>query len=140
MKIVLLEVIHYPPRNAPYRVIDTPDPEWPAIEAAIRRLDRDEWPHVHLHAVMPVEGREAIDDLTVMGGRGEYSVFRCHGTDEIHYEDASRGKATIRIWESDQGSVLEERSLCNDVERVLAIARYYAERAELHPDATWVRW
>jgi hypothetical protein len=75
-----------------------------------------------------------------MGGRGEYTLFWSEDTDEVHYEDASRGNSTVRIWESDQGSVVEERSLCNDLERVLAIARHFADRAELDPNVTWVRW
>ena len=140
MRVALLEVIHYPPPGWSWHDIETLDPDWPTVEAAIRRLDRREWPYITLHEVAPVEGRVPIDTLTVMGGRGEYALFWSEDTDEVHYEDAARGRATVRIWESDQGSVVEERSLCSDIERVLAIARHFAERAELDPSATWVRW
>ena len=56
MRVMLLEAIHYPPDGADWRSIETPDPDWPAIEAAIRRLDRDEWPFLWLHTVPAVEG------------------------------------------------------------------------------------
>jgi hypothetical protein len=141
MQVALLDVMHYPrPGWMPWHTIETPNPDWPTIEAAIRQLDRLEWPFVTLHAVAPVDGKVPINALTVMGGRGEYTLFWSEDTDEVHYEDASRGHSTVRIWESDQGSVVEERSLCNDLERVLAIVRHFAERAELDPSVTWVRW
>jgi hypothetical protein len=141
MRVELLDVVHYPrPGWMPWHTIETPNPDWPAIEAAIRRLDRREWPFVTLHTVAPVDGKVPIHALTVMGGRGEYTLFLSEGDDEVYYEDAARGRSPVRIWESDQGSVVEERSLCDDLERVLAIARHFAERAELDPSVTWVRW
>jgi hypothetical protein len=141
MRVELLDVMHYPrPGGTPWHIIEAPNPDWPTIEAAIRRLDRWEWPFVTLHAVTPVDGKVPIDALTVMGGRGEYTLVWSEDTDEIHYEDAVRGRSVVRIWESDQGSVVEERSLCNDIDRVLAITRHFAERAELDPSVTWVRW
>lgn len=140
MWVVLLEVMHYPPNNSHWHAIETPYPDWPAIEAAIRQLDRDEWPFVWLHTVAPLEGEMPENGLCVMGGRGEYSLFLSKDGGEIHFEEASRGRAPVRIWESDQGSVVEERSLCHDLGRVLSIARYFAERAELHPSASWAEW
>jgi hypothetical protein len=126
MRVVLLEVVHYPPDGSHWHAVETPDPDWPAIEAAVRRLDRDEWPFLWLHTVPPVEGEMPENGLCVMGGRGEYSLFLSGDGGEVHYEDASRGSTQVRIWESDQGSEVEERSLCNDLGRVLAIARHFA--------------
>jgi hypothetical protein len=140
MRVVLLEVTHYPPPGSSWHVIETPDPDWPTIDAAVRQLDRNEWPFVWLHTLPPVEGEMPIHGLCVMGGRGEYALFQSEDGGEVRYDDAGRGRATVRIWESDQGSVVEERSLCNDLGRVLAIARHFAERAELHPSAAWVEW
>jgi hypothetical protein len=73
-----------------------------------------------------------------MGGRGEYSLFMYRDGDEIRYVDETRGRHRVRIWESDQGSVVEERMLCNDIKRVLVITRYFADCAQLEPGATWV--
>jgi hypothetical protein len=140
MQVVLLDVMYYPPDGSHCRAIEAPNPDWSAIEAAIRRLDRHEWPLLWLHTVPPVEGEMPENGLCVMGGRGEYSLFLSKDGGEVHYEDASRGRSPVRIWESDQGSVAEDRSLCNDLERVLAFARHFAERAELDPGATWVEW
>src|SRR5262249_16277924 len=76
MQVELLDVMHYPrPGWMPWHTIETPNPDWPTIEAAIRQLDRLEWPFVTLHAVAPVDGKVPINALTVMGGRGEYTLF-----------------------------------------------------------------
>src|SRR5262245_54390519 len=91
MRVVLLDVLPYPPDGSHWRAIETPGPDWPAIEAAIRRLDRDEWPFLWLHTAPPVEGEMPENALCIMGGRGEYSLFLCKDGGEIHYEDASRG-------------------------------------------------
>lgn len=140
MRVSLLEVMHYPSGGAHWHTVETPEPDWPAIEAAVRRLDRGEWPFLWLHTVQPVEGEMPENGLCVMGGRGEYSLFLSKDGGETHYEDGNRSRSPVRIWESDQGSVTEERALCNDIERVLVIARYFVERAELHPDSAWVEW
>src|SRR5262249_41755890 len=128
MRVVLLEVMHYPPDGSHWQALETPDPDWPEIEAAIQRLDRDEWPFLWLHTVPRVEGEMPEKGLCVMGGRGEYSLFLSKDDDEVHYDDASRSRTPVRIWESDQGSVVEERSLCSDLGRVLALVRYFAEQ------------
>lgn len=93
MRVELLDVMHYPrPGWRPWHIIETANPDWPTIEAAIRRLDRLEWPSVTLHAVAPVDGKVTIDALTVRGGRGEYALIWSEDTDEIFYEDSSRGR------------------------------------------------
>jgi hypothetical protein len=135
-----LEVIHYPPDGSRWRSIKTRNPDWAAIETAIRRLDRDEWPYLWLHTAEPVEWEMPENALSVMGGRGEYSLALCKDGDELHYMDESRAATTIRIWESDQGAWQPERFLCNDLDRVLFLVQYFTERAELHPDARWVAW
>jgi hypothetical protein len=138
MQVVLLEAMHYPPGGSDWHSIVTSNPDWPAIEAALRKLDRDEWPFVWLRSVAPVQGDMPENGLCVMGGRGEYSLFMYRDGDEIRYVDETRGRHRVRIWESDQGSVVEERMLCNDIKRVLVITRYFADCAQLEPGATWV--
>ena len=140
MRVVLLDQMHYPPDGSHWHTIETPKPTWPAIESAIRRLDRDEWPYVWLHTTEPVEGEMPENGLCIMGGRGEYSLFLWKDGRETHYLDESRGETPIRIWESDQGSVQREKDLCNDLVLVLTIARHFAESAELHAGARWEEW
>lgn len=137
MWVILLDEMHYPPGGSHWHTVQTPKPSWRAIEAAIRRLDRDEWPYIWLHTAEPVEGEMPENGLCIMGGRGEYSLFLWKDGGEIHYLDASRSDAPIRIWESDQGSVRRERHLCNDLSLVLTIARRFAESAELHSAVRW---
>lgn len=138
MRAKWLEAMRYPPGEAPWHSIMTPEPDWPAIEAAIRRLDRDEWPWVSLHTNAPIEDEVPENGLCIMGGRGEYRLFLTRGGKIIEYHDAARSHKRIRYWESDQGDDAQERDLCNDFGRVLAIARYFVEQAELDPGATWV--
>ncbi len=143
-RIVMLEEIHYPPfaaRYQPWHTIETLSPRWAQIEAAVRRLDRIEWPYLHLHTEEPIDGEPPQNSLTVMGGRGEYCVFLTPGGETFQPEgfltDASRSRTMVSIWESDQGFDVEERYLCRDIEKVLRIARYFAEQAALHPGAIW---
>ncbi len=140
MRVTLLEATHYPPDGSPWRTVDTPSPFWPAIEAAIRRLDRDEWPIIWLHTQPPEEGEMPENALGIVGGRGEYSIFLSRDGDEIHFEDPSRSSRVVQVWESDQGSFVPERSLCSDLGLVLGIARYFAENAELDPRVIWRAW
>jgi hypothetical protein len=130
--------IHYPPAGWRWEAIDTPGPTWPDIEQAIRRLDRKEWPIIHLHTCEHVPGREPENMLSVIGGRGEYSLLFMPKTGpEVHYCDESRGDAVIRVWESDQGSLVIERHLCNQLSKVLSIVKHFFENGELDPSVRW---
>lgn len=113
-----------------------PDPFWADIEAAIRRLDRDEYPYVWLHLTNPINAGEPRG-LNVMGGRGEYALSISLPGQLVYYHDPKRGDVVIQIWESDQGSALPETSLCNDTERVIAIARHFADTGRPHPGYEW---
>ena len=113
-----------------------PDPSWADIEAAIRRLDRDEYPYVWLHLTNPID-EDGPRGLNVMGGRGEYAMSISSPGRLVYYHDPKRGDEVIRIWESDQGSALPEASLCNDTERVIAVARHFADTARPDPGYEW---
>ena len=140
MRVVLLDAIHHPPGERHWHCVETPAPDWPAIEAAIRRLDRTEWPFVWLHTVEPVDMDLPDNALCVMGGRGEYLVSLARDDTEVLYDDPARGDELVPVWPSDQRGMPERRSCCPDIERVLLIARHFAEHAELHPSASWVEW
>jgi hypothetical protein len=137
LRINLLDVTHYPPDGSSSTSEQTPNPEWAEIEAAIRRLDRDEWPFICIHVGKWIRGETPEDDLIVMGGRGEYAIIHNENGGETLYVDPARGDKKVQIWESDQGSVRAERHLCNDLQTVLAIVRHYAETGKRDPGVNW---
>ena len=142
MQIKRLDIIHYPPGGSAWESIETAMPDWQIIESAIRRLNRDEWPFLWLHTNPPVGDASPDNMLSVMGGCGEYriSLLISDGVSdsEIYYFDPSRGSSTVQVWKSDQGFEASEDELCNDIERVLLIARYFADNAKISPDAYWL--
>jgi len=139
MWVKVLAAMHYPPGDSPWHWVQTPNPDWPAIEAAIRRLDRNEWPFVWLHKDEPLEDEPPLGGLCIMGGRGEYNLFSWRGdTPALYYTDTSRSGKWVRIWESDQGSEEGERFLCSDIGRVLAMICFFIDRGEMDPSAVWV--
>jgi hypothetical protein len=140
MLVKVLESIHYPPDGSSWRSLKTRDPDWPAIEEAIRRLDRDEWPFIWLHIEEPPENDMPNNMFCVMGGRGEYDLSLYRDGDEIHYWDRTRSDEVIRIWVSDQGSYKSYQNLCNDLPLVLEITRRFAESGALHPGVSWDKW
>lgn len=142
MLVEVLEVVHYPPGGASasgsgWDAVEYRHPDWAAIETAVRRLDRNEYPFVWLHTAEPVDGDVPENALCIMGGRGEYSLFLSRDSGEVHYYDETRGDAPVRIWQSDQGSVTTERNLCNDLPTVLRVARHFAGTGELLPEVGW---
>lgn len=91
MPIKVLEIIHYPRHGDEWDRELIREPDTAAIEGAICRLDRDEWPYLWLHARESVDGEMPEGALCVMGGRGEYSLSVWADGDEIHYLDPKRG-------------------------------------------------
>src|SRR5262249_19247371 len=68
-----LEVIVYPGAGDHWHSEVTPNPMWPQIEAAVRRLDRAEYPFLHIY--LPRPEKESVPWLLdVIGGRGEYGL------------------------------------------------------------------
>lgn len=142
MLIRVLEVIHYPPEGVTaagesWESIYRREPEWRTIETAIRQLDRDVYPFLWLHIDAPTEFDEPSHSLNVMGGRGEYAISAFRRGAILYYFDGKRDDSTIRIWESDQGSIVRRKDLCHDFALVLEIARYFAETGELYPHVNW---
>lgn len=143
MPVKTLEVIRYPPDGIGvsgngWESVQHPAPSWATVESAIRRLDRDEYPYVWLYAAEPVYGEVPENALCIMGGHGEYAIFLARHGDEISYLDSSRSDTSVRIWESDQGSVKREKELCNNLATVLAIAKHFSEVGQLFPGVCWM--
>ena len=137
MLVKVMEVIHYPADGSVWESTKIHNPTWKAIAAAIRRLDRDEWPFLWLHTGEPVDLDLSEGTLNLMGGRGEYAISFFNRGGETNYWDESRSDKLIRIWESDQGSIQPEKNLCKDLALVLRIAKHFAETGELYDEVAW---
>ena len=138
MVVILLEAIHYPPRED-WHSIKTESPKWRDIKSAISRLDRDEWPFVWLHTELPIEFEMPENMLCVMGGRGEYAITLYRNGDEIDFFDSSRKneREIIRIWESDQGSERWPKNLCNDLALTHSLVKTFCQTGELDSNYRW---
>jgi hypothetical protein len=138
MIVTFLEAIHYPPRRD-WVSMKTDNPDWPAIESSIKRLDRDEWPYVWLHTEPPVKFEMPNNMFCVMGGRGEFALTLYRDGAEISYRDRTRQDEgdLVRIWESDQGSETWPTYLCNDLSRVLALTRVFCDSGNLDDSCEW---
>ncbi|HEX8911087.1 MAG TPA: hypothetical protein VF796_01925 [Humisphaera sp.] len=136
----MLDITHYRSGRLSWDCQLLRDPMWQDVESAIRRLDRSHWPFVLLHSIEPVKGEQPRHALWITGGRGEYKLELSMDGDEIHYFDPTRSDHEVRVDESDVGLTVREKDLCRDVEKVLEIARWYADHASLHPGYCWERW
>jgi hypothetical protein len=118
-------------------IVEQVDPSWADIEGAVRRLDRRHYPYIWLCVREPSSGEEPLG-LNIMGGRGEFALSISLTGQLVYFEDSSRSGELVQIWESDQGSTLPESSLCADIERVLSVARHFADTGKPDPSARWV--
>ncbi len=135
-----LEVIVYPGAGHQWHLVVITDPTWPEIEAAVRRLDRAEYPFLKIYLPRP-ERESDPGMLNVIGGRGEYglsvTVGRCH--ERWRFRDPARpcGPELVDIWVTDQGASFEETYLCNDRAIVLRVCRHFAEAGRLDDGVVW---
>jgi hypothetical protein len=124
-----------------------PDPAWPDIEAAIRRLDGRRYRHLQLWPTAderehdPNPGEHEF--LTVIGGSGVYLVtisFADGSQHFLHFPEV-RGREVIVLPDPQgfvDGSWTEEASrVCRDVEVVVRAVRHYAEQGGLDPSLSW---
>jgi hypothetical protein len=135
-----LEVIVYPDAGEAWHREITAAPTWPQIEAAVRRLDRAEYPF--LHVLLPRPERESdLWVLNVIGGRGEWGLSGNDGRwhERWRFRDPARpcGPGRIDIWVTDQGASFEEAYLCNDLAVVLRVCRHFAESGRLDEGVVW---
>jgi len=140
MIAVELQVIVYPDAGYAWHSEVTPEPSWPQIEAAVRRLDRAEFPFLHIY--LPRPEREAdLWLLNVIGGRGEYGLSGNDGRwhERWRFRDPARpcGPELVDIWVTDQGASFEEAYLCNDLAVVLRVCQHFAESGRLDEGVVW---
>jgi len=108
------------------------NPTWQDIEAAIRRLDRDQFPFIYLFRD-PEASKSDVPDFTVMGGDKAY-VF---GPEETLFYDETHADTKIAVWLSDQGASFSDKQVCHDLEVVLRATRLFSETGQLDPGLKW---
>lgn len=142
MKARVLDYVEYPPGEH-WRIFKMPDPSWADIEAAIRRLDRHQFPSLILWPSADETTHELSGDydaFEVMGGAG---VWWLAGTFNGYYQRRldfpGKGEQEVQLWTSDQGFADAERHVCRDLEAILRAVRYYAEFGEFDPSLPWER-
>jgi hypothetical protein len=114
-------------------------PTWAEVEAAIRRLDANEFAGVDfvLDDVSPAE--EEPPSLHITGGQGQYIISYSDGSRVPRYymDPGKAGEELIGVIRRDQGVWVRPNLVCLDLELVVAIARYTAETGRAYPDVTW---
>lgn len=135
-----LEVIVYPEGRYEWHSEATKNPTWAQIETAIRKLDRAEYPFLHVY--LPRSDRDSdLWGLDVIGGNGEYGLSGTDGRrrERWSFRDPSRpnGPELINIWVTDQGAAFEETYLCNDLPTVLRVCKHFAEQGQLDASVVW---
>lgn len=105
-----------------------PNPSWPQVQAAIRRMDNFCFPIVIL-AFDPDEQ----DGLCVAGGSRRFAVSRIDGSWTRERNDGSDQK--VRLWMSDLGYYCRERNLIRSKRMVLAIVRTFFETVDFEKTA-----
>lgn len=120
--IKLLTAIEYFRDGRPWRANQTVNPDWSAIESAVRQMENFSFPIVQLHCT-PFDDDE--DMLNIIGGDGRYAMFHMAG--EWQYFDPEGGTEPAHLWESDQGYDCLEQNITSDVGKVLRIAKHFYE-------------
>ena len=135
-----LEVIVYPDSREDSRSEVTDAPTWQQIEAAVERLDRAEYPFLHLYLPRP-ERESDLWMLNVIGGLGEYGLSGRDGRwhERWRFRDPARpcGPERIDIWVTDQGASFEATDLCDNLSVVLRACHHFAESGRLDGGVAW---
>lgn len=140
MYVQCLDYVEYGPTGWGWKSHKLSNPSWEEIEQAIRRLERFQFPFLHLWSTDD-ENKQNYDECNVfeiMGGKGAYwlaGTFGGYFQRRLDYPE--RGEVEIDVWESDQGFADAERHICRDVEKVVHAALYYFENGGFDPSLNW---
>jgi hypothetical protein len=132
MFVQQLKSIVYPPDGSRWFIETTEHPSCENIEAALRRLDRDQFPFIYLFQDAEAAD-DAVPDFTVMGGQGAYTF----GPEDTLFYDETHSDTEIHVWTSDQGASFPDWQVCHDFDIVLRATRLFAETGQLDPTVTW---
>jgi Immunity protein Imm1 len=112
-----------------------PNPTWEQVEAAIRALDHHSLPFIFIGLQHECRGE---DCLSVLGGPKGYAISAADSQGGWwQYCDPEHTGGEVLVWTSDQGYYPAERFVTYDLELVVRVARYYAERGQLDPSVQW---
>lgn len=135
MIVKRLDITVYTDGGRAWHVETTAAPAWPAIEQAIRNLDKFSLPFVWM-CLSETEGVE--ERLEIMGGGGDYWIAgNFDGFWQRRFVNPSGGDDRVMVWTSDQGFGDDERYICHDVEVVVRAARYFFDHGHFDPSLTW---
>jgi hypothetical protein len=118
--VKVLELFLYSPEGVALEPVRIPNPSWDEVERCIRALDQYCHPLVRLCLS---DDETDNDNLDILGGNGKYAIFQTCA--EWIFYDPNKGDDEVEVWLSDQGSRWPDSNVCNDIERVIRIAREF---------------
>jgi hypothetical protein len=116
------------------------NPSWEDIEAALRRLNAEEYEGVLLHLNDHRAGEPATDYLGVFGGPAGYLVLWTRpGAKGAVLVDSTqpKGQEPVPVAQHDQGIWVSPRQVCRDLELIVQVARYFADTGQRLPSSAW---
>ncbi len=137
MAIGTLLITRYETSSGAYRCERVANPDWEAIESAIRALDRDLLPFVWMYRSPDADDDSDLPDFEVLGGDGAYFMMVRGDDYELMYDDQERGEERVDVWISDQGASFPARNVCPDIEEVILAAKTFFEDGTPRQATKW---
>ena len=134
MLISVMKVIVYTHQGARWHKEFTERPDWEAIAAAIRRLDKFAYPIVDLY--FKDDDVYEAPRFEIMGGTGDWTMSADFYA-KTFYNPLGNPDKSVHVWQSDQGAEPADTSVCHDIEVVLKATKYYCEYGMLDPSLSW---
>jgi hypothetical protein len=116
------------------------NPSWLEVEAAVRRLDANEYAGLSLQLSGVYDDGGEQPSFHITGGGGQYLVsYSGGGGSRVHYVDPTKPDLDelVEVVRRDQGVWVPAHWVCTDVELVAAIARYFVETSRPYPGVAW---
>ncbi len=140
MYVKCLEQAIYAHTGGDWETCRTLNPSWDNVATAIGCLDKFERPYVFLWATDEEDAMNHDDSsvLEIMGGAGDYWLAgTMHGYFQRRLCFPGRGSSEVAVWTSDQGFADAEKHICDNLEVVLQITRYYFDNGAFDPSQPW---
>jgi hypothetical protein len=115
-------------------------PSWDQIEAAIRRLNANEYAGVRIGIAGMYHDGGGQPSLHITGGNNKFLVtYDGGGGSGVHYIDVAKSdeQGEVGIVTRDQGVWVPPSSVCSDLELLITIARYFTETGRPYPNVQW---